>query len=78
MNDARAEKWYFKTSIVVIALLSVGPLALPLLWWNPRYKRLTKIIWTLLVLVLTYALGKMLEVSVRSLYQYYQQVFGSL
>lgn len=28
--------WYFRTSAVVIALLSVGPLALPMIWWHPR------------------------------------------
>jgi hypothetical protein len=40
-------KWYFTTSIVVIALLSVGPLALPLVWLHPEYKRSTKIILTI-------------------------------
>jgi predicted nucleic acid-binding Zn ribbon protein len=40
-------KWYFSTSIVVIALLSVGPLALPLVWFHPRYKRITKVIVTI-------------------------------
>ena len=40
-------KWYFTTSIVVIALLSVGPLALPLVWFHPEYKRSTKIILTI-------------------------------
>jgi len=39
-------KWYFSTSVVVIALLSVGPFALPLVWSHPRYKRITKIILT--------------------------------
>lgn len=28
--------WYFRTGTIVIALLSVGPLALPLLWWRPN------------------------------------------
>ncbi len=27
--------WYFRTSIIVIAVCCVGPLALPLLWWRP-------------------------------------------
>ena len=40
-------KWYFSTSVVVIALFSVGPFALPLVWVHPRYKRITKIILTI-------------------------------
>ena len=31
-------KWYHTTSTIVIALLCLGPLALPLVWMNPRYK----------------------------------------
>lgn len=48
--------WYFSTSILVIAILSLGPLALPLVWLNPRYKSLTKVLITAAVLVLTYVL----------------------
>ena len=49
-------KWYFKTSTLIIVLLSVGPLALPLLWLNPTYSKAKKIIWTLIILALSYAL----------------------
>lgn len=48
--------WYFKTSVLVIALLSIGPLALPLLWFNPRLRRRNKIVITITVLILTYFL----------------------
>jgi hypothetical protein len=47
------KKWYFATGSLVIALLCLGPLALPLVWLNPRYKPLTKIFITVLVLVVT-------------------------
>jgi hypothetical protein len=46
-------KWYHATPSIVIALLFVGPLALPLVWFHPRYKPLTKIAVTVLVLVVT-------------------------
>ena len=46
-------KWYFSTSAVVIALLCIGPLALPLVWLNPRYKIITKLVVTALVIALT-------------------------
>jgi len=38
-------KWYFSTSVVVFA--SVGPLALPIVWFHPHYKIITKIILTI-------------------------------
>lgn len=46
-------KWYFSNFIVVVAILSFGPLALPLVWYHPHYKRNTKIIVSVVVLVLT-------------------------
>jgi len=49
----REKKWYFSTSSVVIALLCVGPLALPLVWFNPRYKAATRLIITVIVLAVT-------------------------
>ena len=46
-------KWYFSNFIVVIAILSFGPLALPLVWYHPHYKRNTKLIVSVLVIVAT-------------------------
>jgi len=46
-------KWYFTTSAVVIALLCLGPFALPLVWLNPRYKIVTKIVVTFVVIAFT-------------------------
>jgi hypothetical protein len=46
-------KWYFTTSAVVITLLVLGPLALPLVWFHPRYKIVTKLIVTGLVIAFT-------------------------
>jgi sterol desaturase/sphingolipid hydroxylase (fatty acid hydroxylase superfamily) len=50
-------KWYFTTSFVVIAILCVGPLALPLVWFNPRYKAVTKLVVTIAVIALTILLS---------------------
>jgi uncharacterized membrane protein YvbJ len=50
-------KWYFRTSVVVIAILCVGPLALPLVWFNPHYKAVTKLVATIAVIVLTILLS---------------------
>ena len=46
-------KWYYSTSAVVIGLLCLGPLALPLVWANPKYKVTTKIIITIVVIAVT-------------------------
>ena len=51
--DKPETKWYFSTAATVIALLCVGPLALPLVWFNPRYKATTKLVVTIVVIALT-------------------------
>ena len=58
-NNAPGEKkvpWYFKTSVLVFALLCVGPLALPLMWFNPRYSKKAKVGVTIIVAILSYVL----------------------
>ena len=50
-------KWYFSTPFVVIILLLIGPLALSLLWINPRYKNVTKVIISILVIVFFFLVG---------------------
>jgi hypothetical protein len=46
-------KWYYSGSSLTVALLTMGPLALPLVWLNPRYKGVTKIVITMAVIILT-------------------------
>ena len=46
-------KWYYTTYWVVIAILCAGPFALPLVWFNPRYKPATKWIVSVLVIIIT-------------------------
>ena len=48
--------WYFSTTAIVIAILSVGPLALPMVWWRPGLKVSWKIAISLGVLLLTWLL----------------------
>jgi phage FluMu protein Com len=43
-------KWYFATSAIVIAILCLGPLALPLVWLNPRYKIVSKFVMMVIVM----------------------------
>ena len=64
-------KWYFKTSLIVTAFLCVGPLVLPLVWLNPRFTQQTKIVVTIIIIILSWYLGSLLISSLSSLKQYY-------
>lgn len=48
-SHASKPKWYYSTTVIVIALVSVGPFALPLVWFHPVYNRATKIILTIVI-----------------------------
>jgi predicted nucleic acid-binding Zn ribbon protein len=65
------KKWYFNTSVMLLAFLSVGPVALPLVWWHPRLSRTAKAVITVLVCAASYALGIVVERSVKSITSYY-------
>ncbi len=52
----RKTKWYHSTTVIVIALLSLGPLALPLVWFHPRYRLVTKLVITVGIIVLSIVL----------------------
>ena len=67
-------KWYFKTSVYIIAFLCVGPFALPLAWINPRYNTGKKIIITLVTLIITGILAVMMAKSIGSIMDYYRQM----
>jgi hypothetical protein len=65
LSRSPGTKWYHANGSVIIALAFVGPLALPLVWFHPRYKMATKIVITGLVIggtvLLGYAMGKMYQ-----------------
>ena len=77
LNKKPREKWYFKTSWLVVAFLCIGPLALPFLWLNPHLSRRTKIIITIIVIILSYYLTILMVDSLRTIRGYYQQIFQS-
>ncbi len=68
----RTQKWYQKTSVLIIAFLCVGPLALPLAWSNPTYSRLKKIAITLAMLAATWFIWKLCEGSLKAMKDYYE------
>jgi len=68
-------KWYFKTSWIVTAFLCVGPLALPLVWLNPRFNQRKKIVISIIIIILSYYLGLLFINSLRSIKEYYGIIF---
>ncbi len=71
-------RWYFKTTWLVTAFLCVGPLALPLVWLNPRFSRKTKVIVTVVAIILSWYLGFLLINSLKSLNRYYGLIFQNI
>ena len=68
-------KWHSKISTLIIALLCIGPLALPLLWFNPRFNKKVKVIITALVIILTYYLTLVMVDSLKTISKYYREMY---
>jgi lipopolysaccharide export LptBFGC system permease protein LptF len=75
MEEKPKIKWYFKTHWLVIAFLCFGPLALPLIWFHPRYRPITKVVITIVIILLTYYSSVVLSKYLQSLSGYYQGIF---
>ncbi|MDD4183514.1 MAG: zinc ribbon domain-containing protein [Candidatus Omnitrophica bacterium] len=69
-------KWYFAASFLIIAFLCIGPLMLPLVWFNPALARDKKIIITVIITVISIILGIILVSSIKSVSNYYKQIFS--
>jgi len=75
MPDQKQQgKWYLKLSTLIIAFICAGPLALPLLWLNPRISQKIKIIASAGIIILSCALGIVLFGSINSIIRYYEQI----
>jgi len=68
-------KWYQSTSFMIIALLCVGPIALPLIltrvWGNPRYSKTTQQVVAVIIIVLTIVLSYLF---IKYLYSSYRMI----
>ncbi len=54
--ETMEKKWWWSTPFLIFMILSFGPLALPLLWFNPRYTASQKLLWTVAIAIATYFL----------------------
>jgi predicted nucleic acid-binding Zn ribbon protein len=68
--------WYFGKAFIIIAVCSVGPLALPLIWWRPKTTLAWKIGLTIGILVLTWFLYLTTMASIRTIKEYYKLLNG--
>ncbi len=68
--------WYLRKSFIIIAILCVGPLALPLLWWRPHTSVAWKIGLTIIILVLSWMLFKTTMESIHTIKAYYKLLDG--
>jgi len=79
-NDPRfaGEKiqWYFRKSFIIIAVFCVGPLALPLIWWQPQMQRAWKIGFTIGILALSWILFQTTMESIHVLKEYFKLLEG--
>ncbi len=78
INKKTKNKWYFKTNLLIIAFLCLGPFALPLLWLNPGISRRKKIVISIIIIVLSYLLGILFSNSLKSIIESYQLIFQEL
>ena len=78
LEKKEKEKWYLKTNMLIIAFFCAGPLALPLLWLNPRFSRNRKTSVTVIVIILSYFLAAITIKSLRSILDYYKIMFNSI
>lgn len=69
------DKWYFTTYILVIAFVCVGPLAIFLACLNPNYSIKKKIVISMIMIILSILLGVVFTASVKSILNYYNEIF---
>ncbi len=76
---AKKTPWYLTRAAAIWGLVIVGPLALPLVLICPSFKKSTKIIITVVLVVLTYASWVYMPILLDDLYkklEQYQSVVG--
>lgn len=65
-------KWYYSDGSLFILFITVGPLAIPLVWKNPRYNIRTKWLVTSVMLVLTVVMSWVFFIFFQKILAYYQ------
>jgi len=69
-------QWYFKKSFIIFMLCSVGPLALPLIWWRPKTSLAWKVGLTVGIVVISWLLYQSTMESIHTIKEYYRLLNG--
>ncbi|MDO9572727.1 MAG: hypothetical protein Q7J37_02450 [Candidatus Omnitrophota bacterium] len=72
MDTKKQGKWYFNGWSLIASFFCVGPLMLPLVWKNPRFSKKSKIVISIVIIILTYVLIEFFIKSLKSIDNYYQ------
>ncbi len=69
-------KWFFKPYTLIVAFVCVGPLMLPLIWFHPILTDRKKILYTVVILAVSWWLGLLFVKSLKSVNDYYGVIFS--
>ena len=70
--EGKKVSWFLRPGSLIVSFLVAGPLMLPLVWFHPKYSLAKKITVTILILLVSYGVYKMLAGSLHSIGEYYQ------
>ncbi len=74
LNAKKKVPWYLRLGWLITIVLSLGPgafLAIPLFWIHPNWSRRKKIIWTVVVVLLTWGSFVLMKKSMESISDFY-------
>ena len=73
-------KWYFRVSTLIWGVLMLAPLwfiMLPLVWYNPHFSKQKKIIWSVVIVVMSWFLWVVTKNALDQLGAYYSIISTS-
>ncbi|MFO6425274.1 hypothetical protein [Motilimonas sp. KMU-193] len=68
------QPWYFQKAIIIVCLLSIGPLALPMIWFHPTLARRYKVLITIITSLITWGLILATIKALAVLQEYYELI----
>lgn len=68
----KMQKWYFQPVGLLILFLMVGPFMLPLVWFNPGLNKKNKILFSIIVAIITIGISLIIRYSIKNLLSYYE------
>ena len=63
--------WYCQPGWLTTAVLCLGPFAIPLFWLHPNFSLRKKLIWTVVILLITWGAWIVMQQSIQSIRDFY-------